>query len=213
MASLIERVPVRRGLSLADYEAVAEHAQAVRELKAAAEAVAPPLGGRTVWMMNSTSQGGGVAEMLPGEVSMLRQLGIDAPWLALSISEAGFFDVTKRVHNLIHGQREAPLTNEDRELYERISRHVATELRDVVRPNDIVIVHDPQPLAAGSFLAATVEAYFIWRCHIGLDVPSDAADAAWSFLQPYTNSYQQAIFSAQEYVPDFLSDRSTIIHP
>jgi trehalose synthase len=35
---------------------------------------------RKIWMVNSTTHGGGVAEMLPKVVAMLRELGVPTEW-------------------------------------------------------------------------------------------------------------------------------------
>ena len=101
--SLIEVVEVRDQRSIADYAAVAQLAPGVHELRAEAEAVMPRLAGRTVWMVSSTKQGGGVAEMLPPLVSLLRDLGVRVEWVVMGSAEPAFFELTKHLHNLIHG--------------------------------------------------------------------------------------------------------------
>src|SRR5262245_34832722 len=72
-AHVIEEVEVPRGNTLGDYESSAMLVQKVRELASEASAIVPRLSG-TVHMINSTARGGGVAEMLPREVSLLQQL-------------------------------------------------------------------------------------------------------------------------------------------
>src|SRR6476619_5765839 len=62
------------------------------------------LAGRTVWNISSTSQGGGVAEMLQALLAYGRGAGVDTRWLVL-LGEAGFFAITKRLHNLLHASR------------------------------------------------------------------------------------------------------------
>ena len=61
----LARVDVRPEHTLDDYAAVAHLAAAAGELKAEAVRLVPRLVGRTVWLVNSTATGGGVAEMLP----------------------------------------------------------------------------------------------------------------------------------------------------
>src|SRR5688572_8148667 len=61
------------GTPLAAYAAVAHLAPSVAELRSRAAALVPALRGRTVWMVNSSAQGGGVAEMLPQVVTLLRE--------------------------------------------------------------------------------------------------------------------------------------------
>ena len=61
------------------------------------------LGGRTVWEVNSTAVGGGVAELLRTLPPYWRGAGIDVRWMVVRGS-AEFFRVTKRLHNQLHGQ-------------------------------------------------------------------------------------------------------------
>ena len=62
---MIELVPHEQGWRLRDYEVVSHLAEAVRALRVEASMLVPALRNRTVWMVNSTARGGGVAEMLP----------------------------------------------------------------------------------------------------------------------------------------------------
>src|SRR5438094_6990080 len=62
------------------------------------------LAGRVVWNINSTAVGGGVAEMLQSLLAYARGAGIDARWLVLR-GDSDFFQVTKRLHNFLHGDR------------------------------------------------------------------------------------------------------------
>jgi hypothetical protein len=61
------------------------------------------LGGRTIWMVNSTAFGGGVAQLLRTLLPYWRGAGIDVRWMVLRGS-AEFFRVTKRFHNHLQGQ-------------------------------------------------------------------------------------------------------------
>ena len=60
------------------------------------------LAGRTIWNVNSTAAGGGVAEMLQVLVGYVQDLDIPIGWLVIT-GDAGFFAITKRLHNQIHG--------------------------------------------------------------------------------------------------------------
>lgn len=212
---VIEEVQVRHGNALADYEAGAMLAQKVRELASEASTIVPRLSG-TVHMINSTARGGGVAELLPREVSLLRQLGLNVRWRVIrpagERSEA-FFALTKRLHNLIHDHGSERLELHDAALYDAVSRDLAEELLSHVAPGDVVVVHDPQPLAVGRFLAERVDVRLIWRCHIGLDQRTERTRAAWRFMREHTKPYRLCIFSAPEYVPSYLSQRSTVMTP
>src|SRR5690348_4407712 len=58
--------------------------------------------GRAIWHVSSTRRGGGVAEMLWALLPYVRGSGIDTRWVVLRESPE-FFAITKRIHNLIHG--------------------------------------------------------------------------------------------------------------
>jgi trehalose synthase len=210
---LIQRVQLGVNRRLAEYEAVAHLAPAVHQLRSEAAAVVPRLAGRTVWMVNSTAQGGGVAEMLLNVVSLLRDLGVQAEWVVIGSREPNFFSLTKHIHNLIHGTGDPQLGDAERELFERVNRENAEELRTLVRPGDILVVHDPQPLPLAALLRDHLSTVMIWRCHIGLDQENTATRAAWDFLAPYLDAYDHAVFSAPEYIPERLAGRSTVIFP
>src|SRR3954453_22053722 len=74
------------------YEAVPTAAARAREL----------FGGRVIWQVNSTGQGGGGAEMLRSHLPYVRASGVDTRWVVAGQGEE-FFRVTKRLHNLLHG--------------------------------------------------------------------------------------------------------------
>ena len=90
MTTLVE---IEEKRTLEDYEAVAHLAPSVRDLRDEASRVAPRLEGRTVWMVNSTARGGGVAEMLPTMVTLLRELGIRTEWVTIESEDPDFFSL------------------------------------------------------------------------------------------------------------------------
>ena len=60
------------------------------------------LGGRTVWNVNSTAVGGGVAEMLQVLVGYSAGLDIAVRWTVIG-GDPEFFAITKKLHNQMHG--------------------------------------------------------------------------------------------------------------
>lgn len=210
---MLERVALEDRRILDDSRSIAHLAGAVRELEAEAARVAPRLEGRTVWLVNSTARGGGVAEMLPPIITVLREFGVRAEWVVIGSDEPDFFPLTKHIHNLIHGQGEPRLGQAERDLYERVNRANAEELGKLVHPGDILVVHDPQPLPLACFMPDDVPLVTIWRCHIGLDEQNAATRAAWEFLAPYLRAYDRGVFSAPEYIPQQLDFHATVIYP
>ncbi len=212
--SLINLATPTQGRNLDSYATYAQLAYAVQALRSEARAVASLLEGRRVWMVNSTAVGGGVAEMLPQMVWLLRELGIETDWVTITPEEQAFFPLTKNLHNLIHGEGQLPLTPDDKALYDRTSQVLADAMAPMVGEDDILVVHDPQPAGLGALLEKRFPSLVtIWRCHIGLDGENPSTKAVWEFLEPYITSYDHAVFSAPEYIPPYLSHQSTIIAP
>jgi trehalose synthase len=211
MATLV-RVDGASGLD--DFASYAHLAAAAEQLRRGAAQAIEHLRGRTVWMINSTAQGGGVAEMLPKQMTLLRELGVRIEWAVITTTRAPFFDLTKRLHNMIHGADVGvPLTADDRALWEAVGRENADWLAQHVGPRDVVVVHDPQPLVCGVLLKQRLGVHTIWRCHIGLAERTPVTAAAWRFMRPFLEAYDHAVFTTRAYVPGFLANRASIIRP
>ena len=138
------------------------------ELVGAADRFRPVLAGRTIWNVNSTAAGGGVAEMLQVLVGYVQDLDIPIGWLVIT-GDAEFFAITKRLHNQIHGSPSgAPLGAAEAAHYAQMLAANAVELAARIRPGDVVLLHDPQTAGLAAPLA-DAGARVVWRCHIGVD--------------------------------------------
>jgi trehalose synthase len=168
---------------------------------------------RIVWNVNSTAVGGGVAELLRPLVGYCRWAGVDARWVVIS-GGAEFFAVTKRLHNHLHGfDGGGAVGAGEREVYERTLAANGSALTGIVRPQDVVILHDPQTAGLVEAVRRT-GATVIWRCHVGLDEPNDLATGAWAFLRPYIVAADAYVFSRAAFVWDDLGrDKVDVIHP
>ncbi len=187
--------------------------QRAEALRAAAQRAQALFEGRTVWNVNSTATGGGVAEMLQTLIAYTRGAGVNARWIVIG-GDAPFFAITKRLHNRFHGQRGdgGPLGDAERAQYENTISSNAVELQALVQTGDIVLLHDPQ--TAG--LVETVQrrgALAVWRSHIGIDHPNEFVDDAWGFLRRYVEQADACVFSRREYVPSWLEGDVSIVAP
>ena len=170
------------------------------------------LEGRTFWSVNSTARGGGVAEMLRSLIGYARGAGIDARWVVVP-GDADFFRVTKRLHNRLHGVDDgASLGPAEREVYEAWCTASAEALARRVTPRDVVLLHDPQTAGMVPRMLAT-GVPVIWRAHIGLDLPNDAAREAWRFLTPYVEQATELVFSRPGYAWEGLDRERLIVIP
>jgi trehalose synthase len=183
-------------------------------VRGAAERARRDLEGRVVWNVNSTARGGGVAEMLISLLAYARGAGVDARWTVIGGNDP-FFELTKRIHNNLHS---APgdggdLGEAEHAVYESALEANVAEFAELVSPRDVVIVHDPQPAGLIPRLKA-LGVPVIWRCHVGIDIPSELARRAWSFLTPYIEAADAYVFSREAFVWEGLdTGRIEIIAP
>jgi trehalose synthase len=181
---------------------------------AMAEATRELLASRAVVNVNSTAMGGGVAELLQTLLAYARGAGVDARWFVIDGSPA-FFEITKRIHNHLYGDPGdgGPLGAGERGVYERTLRANANELASVVRPGDLVLLHDPQT-AALAHAARRAGGIVVWRCHVGIDAPNDHVEEAWGFLRPYVEGVDAFVFSRRAFAPRWIDDdRVHVIAP
>jgi len=209
--SLVHAVEVPR-LAVSRLEPVIGAPRYAMLTRAAAQ-VRPVLAGHTVWNVNSTAVGGGVAEMLQVLVGYVQDLDIPIGWLVIS-GDAEFFAITKRLHNQIHGSRSgASLGAAEAAHYTKMLAANGAELGTWVRPGDVVLLHDPQTAGLAVPLVQA-GARVIWRCHIGVDWEDEVTRAAWGFLRPHLAAAEAYVFSRRSYVPSWVpADRVCIIPP
>jgi trehalose synthase len=172
------------------------------------------LDGHRVVNVNSTAAGGGVAELLSTLLGYARGVGIDTDWLVIR-GDDGFFAVTKRLHNWLHGSPGdgRDIGDDERRAYEQVIRANAEGVLERVQPGDVVVVHDPQPAGLVPLLAER-RAHVIWRCHVGIDQPNEWTERAWEFLRPLVEPAQVCVFSRGAFAPRFLDPgRVSIIAP
>ena len=172
------------------------------------------LGSRTIWNVNSTARGGGVAEMLQSLLGYVRGAELDARWLVIAGDEE-FFRITKRLHNRLHGAEGdgGALDDAARSGYERCCDANAHALLERVEDDDVVLLHDPQ---TAGMVPRLVEAGVpvVWRAHVGLDLPNDLAREAWDFLRGYVEPADAYVFSREAFVWEGLDEeRIRVIAP
>jgi trehalose synthase len=122
--------------------------------------------------------------------------------------------VTKQLHNQLHDlEAGAQLGPAERAIYEETLAARAAQVLARVRPGDVVVLNDPQPLGLSRALAAA-GAVCVWRCHIGTDAPGQPARDAREFLRPYLDSVEASVFSREAHAWDGLDrNRVRIIPP
>lgn len=189
-------------------------APAVRRLRLLARRVANELSKPgdipSVWHINSSAVGGGVADILSFLVPFSTGLGVSSRWIVIG-GDDKFFEVTKSFHNALQGFPGARVDGSMLSYYLKTLAANAELLDRLVEkqdwgPPDVVVLHDPQPAGLASYLRAKYpETIIIWRGHIHFDVGFwdifHPAQPVWSLLLGFVNQCDAAVFHLPEQVP------------
>jgi len=159
--------------------------------------------GKHILNINSTYQGGGVAEILNSLIPLMNNIGIDAGW-RISHGNPDFFTVTKKFHNALQGES-IHFTEMKKQLYIQTNEDFSSYTHI---DHDCVIVHDPQPLPLIKFYKKRQP--WIWRCHVDLSNPNDKL---WEFLTTFMLRYDVIIISNKDYRKDDFPVEQRIIYP
>ncbi|MDZ4248269.1 MAG: glycosyltransferase [Patescibacteria group bacterium] len=179
----------------------------VKSLDTEIKGLTDALRGQRILHLSATANGGGVAEILRSEVPMLQDLGIKADWQVIE-PPAGFFEVTKKIHNALQGEHTGLSPTEWR-YYEAVSKDMAKKVAPAQW--DAIIVHDPQPAAIPYFRVDASDTKWIWRCHLDSSDPhGGVANRMAKYLLPYAGG----IFSLESFrLPGFSPEHLAIIPP
>jgi trehalose synthase len=156
--------------------------------------LAQPLSDLKIVHVNSTKAGGGVAEILTKMVPLTENLGIQSCRWEVIEGTPEFYHCTKLFHNALQGNRVQPSKGQ-LNVFEAINAENAARLRPILEDADIVIIHDPQPVALIDHFPQR-KGKWIWRCHIDASKPYRPV---WSYLKNFVEKYDASIFSLAEF--------------
>jgi trehalose synthase len=141
--------------------------------------------------INSTYQGGGVAEILNSLIILLNDVGIETDWRILH-GNLDFFTITKKFHNALQGDR-INLSEKKKEIYyiNNVNNAIFSHIN-----HDFVIVHDPQPLPI--ITCYKKRQPWVWRCHIDISTPMKEV---WDYLRMFILKYDAMIISMDQFKP------------
>lgn len=156
--------------------------------------------------INSTFSGGGVAEILENITVLMNEAGVKTGWRLLK-GKPDFFHVTKRFHNALQGGS-IEMTEMKKIIYEEGNKWNGMTMH--LENHDLVIVHDPQPLALIRY--SRKKQPWLWRCHIDVTEPNRKLV---TYLKNFTALYDGAIFSSKEYLNNMGTSglKRFVIHP
>ena len=152
---------------------------------------ASPLSEKKMVHINSTYQGGGVAEILNSLILLLNDVGIETDWRILH-GNLDFFTITKKFHNALQGDR-INLSAKKKEIYyiNNVNNAIFSHIN-----HDFVVVHDPQPLPI--ITCYKKRQPWVWRCHIDISTPMRDV---WDYLKMFILKYDAMIISMEKFRP------------
>jgi trehalose synthase len=161
------------------------------------------LAGVKVLHVNSTREGGGVAEILNWMIPLMSDVGLDTRWEVITGTHK-FFTVTKAFHNGLQGFP-VDLTDADWRLWHETNERNTAGFREILEEADFVVVHDPQPAPLIQFCPKR-RGKWIWRAHIDISRPFRLV---WKGIRPVVDRYDASIFSMHQFAqplphPQFL---------
>lgn len=151
--------------------------------------LAEPLQGMKVVHVNSTREGGGVAEILHRLIPLKQELGLDASWEIVT-GNPQFYQCTKKMHNALQGNRDG-ISDELLQNFEAVNGENFERLKVVLQEADLVFIHDPQPAPLLKYCQKR-KGKWIWRCHIDASRPFRRV---WKYLQNFVKDYDASIYS------------------
>jgi trehalose synthase len=155
--------------------------------------------------INSTYQGGGVAEILHTLVALMNDCGISTGWRILH-GTPEFFEITKKFHNALQGS-EINLTDRKKRIYEEVNEKFSSFSHF---DHDLVFVHDPQPLPLIKFYDKKQP--WIWRLHIDISTLNNGGRHLFNYLKSFLLRYDAMIVSMDQYKKD-MPLRQEVIQP
>src|SRR6266516_1204099 len=131
--------------------------------------------------VNTTTQGGGVAEILSDLLPQVEELGIQHDWKVISLDEAsGYF--TAHLVDMLQGYDTGAFPEEEKQVFLEKLRHAVS--KEPEYQADMYFIHDFQLVPLAAFLPWMRPA--IWFCHVDTAHPTPSAQQyIRQFLDPY----------------------------
>jgi trehalose synthase len=144
--------------------------------------VAQALAGLHVLHINTTAQGGGVAEILSDMLPLVEELGIQHNWKVIILDEAsGSF--TARLVDMLQGYDTGAFPEAEKQVFLEKLRHAVSQ--EPVYQADMYFIHDFQLVPLTEFFPWMSPA--IWFCHVDTANPTPSAQQyIEQFLDPYS---------------------------
>jgi trehalose synthase len=175
---------MNRSLLLDRYQGIVD-ASVIEQIYEAARSLA----GLHVLHVNTTAQGGGVAEILQELLPLVEELGIHHTWKVVPLDEAsGYF--TARLVDMLQGYDSGEFPEAEKQVFlEKLQRAVSCGQEYQA---DLYFVHDFQLVPLAEFFPWMRPA--TWFCHVDTARPTPSAQ---QYIQQFLDPYAITCFNSQ----------------
>lgn len=139
------------------------------------------LAGLHVLHLNTTAEGGGVAEILSDLLPLAEELGIEHNWKVISLDESSSY-FTARLVDMLQGYDTGAFPEAEKQVFLEKLRHAVS--KGPAYEADLYFIHDFQLVSLAEFYPWMRPA--IWFCHVDTAHPTPSAQQyIQQFLDPY----------------------------
>jgi trehalose synthase len=167
--------------------------------------LARPLEGLRILNLSVTGFGTGTAELLNSSVPLLNDLGLDAHWQVVRASEEAAA-VSRAMYQALGGAS----VQWTQEMTDTWLRYAAMNAELLTEPFDVVVVHDPQPLAIRTYAAENIAS--TWIAHSHLDLTA-AADEVWMLVREHLQRYDAVLLDSETFSRRDISVPTHVVPP
>lgn len=170
--------------------------------------LAEPLAGKRVLHINTTAQGGGVAELLHSLIPLMNEMGIPHRWEVLSLDEPSNLFAARLV-DLLQGIEHGTIPEvEQQEFLDKLRR--ATIMQHAEQhPADLYFIHDFQLAPLATLFPWLRPA--LWMCHVDTAHPDPGGKA---YITPFLDAYNVCVFDTLLSIfPELPPEKAQVITP
>jgi len=177
---------------------------ALARIYCAAEALA----GVSVFHINTTAHGGGVAELLESLLPLMEELGIPHSWKIIPMDEASnLFD--SHLVDLLQGMEHGDISEADQHVFLEKLRHTPGLQRADQNHADIYFIHDFQLAPLATLFPWMRPA--LWMCHVDTANPDPNGKA---YIDQFLDAYNVCVFdTALSVFKTLPAERTHVITP
>jgi trehalose synthase len=169
---------------------------------------AEPLSGLRILHVNTTAQGGGVAELLHALIPVMDEIGIINTWQVIPLDDASNL-FTAHLVDLLQGLEHGNITKQDQQAF--LDRLYSIALKSGVEQNqaDIYFIHDFQLAPLATFFPRLRPA--IWMCHVDTANPDPGGKA---YIEQFLDAYNVCVFNTPLSIfKDLPQEKTHVITP